>query len=302
MRLRHAVACVVGAVVALTACGPTTQTTPESTLTATTTITAQTASPLEGIESLKVDPAAPDSAFGGDVPAEQMTPQAAYSYLQQVVTSVDKMWTAYFRSIGNVQSQTRDHDFFYTIVADQAVTSNCSEKPVTASLPNAFYCATDSYTSPTDGKTYQGHVVLPLQAFMRMWNGDIFGQQSVRLGDFGAAVIVAHEIAHSAYDDLRVQFALPKIQNPDGSKHKNNELLADCGAGVWANTAYYQGWLQPGDPEEAVAALNAIGDAREGGRDPHGSPVERGEGFVLGYNSGSPVECVKAYWPDVEFK
>jgi predicted metalloprotease len=134
---------------------------------------------------------------------------------------------------------------------------------------------------------------------MQMWNGNIFKRQSQRTGDFGAAVIVAHEIAHSNWFDLAAQYNLPPINQPGQPRNKDNELIADCGAGVWANSAYYQGFLEAGDVEEGVAALEAIGDAGPGGNDPHGTPAERAEAFKLGYNTGKPGQCIAAYWPGV---
>jgi predicted metalloprotease len=242
----------------------------------------------------QVEAAAPDSALGSGVTGRAMTTDDAAKYLRTVAQSVDEMWSAYFASL----PQHSTPDFFYVIVeAGTPYSSQCVNEPVTSTYNNAFFCDKDQET--IDNVTYNGSVVLPLDTFMKMWNGDIFQRQSQRTGDFGAAAIVAHEIAHSNWWDLSAAYNLPLINQPDQPKDKNNELLADCGAGLWANTAYYKNYLEAGDVEEAVAALEAIGDAQPGGDDPHGSPAERGAAFMVGYNSGKPGQCIAQYWPGV---
>jgi predicted metalloprotease len=302
-----AVAAATGLLATLAACGPGDSTSGASTGPSTSTTagtagpvtTPPTTPPADGPTALgpqgdePVDEASGDSAFQSNVTG-QMTADQAYKYLSDVVTSADSMWSKYFLSL----SKAQEPDFYYEIVtADKPITSNCETEPVTSTYNNAFFCDRDSET--IDGVTYNGAVVLPLDTFMQMWNGNIFKRQSQRTGDFGAAVIVAHEIAHSNWSDLATQYDLPPINQPGQPRNKNNELIADCGAGVWANSAYYQGFLEAGDVEEGVAALEAIGDAGPGGSDPHGTPAERGEAFKLGYNTGKPGQCIAAYWPGV---
>ena len=66
------------------------------------------------------------------------------------------------------------------------------------------------------------------------------------------ACVLAHEFGHHIADELSVQLGVKAIPNGD----KNNELLADCFAGVHAHALSLgtDGRLDPGDIDEALAA------------------------------------------------
>jgi uncharacterized protein len=84
-------------------------------------------------------------------------------------------------------------------------------------------------------------------------------------GDFAQAYVIAHEIGHAVQDQTGV---LPEFNRQRGSMSQGEqnaysvrvELQADCYAGVWANYAKQQNYLEQGDVEEAITAANAIGD------------------------------------------
>jgi predicted metalloprotease len=89
---------------------------------------------------------------------------------------------------------------------------------------------------------------------------------------------------------------------------KNNELLADCFAGVWTTTVHDQGRLDNGDVAEALAALDLMGDqpTTDGSTPayPHGTPAERENAFPIGsYGTTTnpvpavPRNCLNTYWP-----
>jgi len=240
-----------------------------------------------------VPSAGADQAFGSGNTGT-LTQDEAYNYLKSVLVDTDKMWTAYFESIPG----GHEPDFYWDIITDgHPAQSNCyPDTQITADYNNAFFCSADSETD--NGVTYNGHIVLPLDTFMKMWNGDIFSRPSQEVGDFAAAVVTAHEVAHSEWYDLQTQFNLPPINQPGQPKDKRNDLIADCGAGVWANSAYYKGYLQGDDVQIGMDALGAIGDT-SASTDPHGTPQEREQAFMLGYNTGKPGACVSQYWPGV---
>ena len=91
-------------------------------------------------------------------------------------------------------------------------------------------------------------------------------------------------------------------ENPDQANALSVrlELQADCYAGVWANTVFEEGALEPGDLEEAFTRAEAIGDdrlqsSRGGAIDPdsftHGSSEQRRSWFERGYESGDASAC-----------
>jgi predicted metalloprotease len=102
-----------------------------------------------------------------------------------------------------------------------------------------------------------------------------------RFGDFGAAAGIAHEWAHHA------QF----VSGTTNRATREAELQADCWAGTWARDAARRDLLEPGDVDEAAAALYAVGDYEIDNPEHHGTPEERLEWFREGYRTGDPGEC-----------
>lgn len=126
-------------------------------------------------------------------------------------------------------------------------------------------------------------------------------------GDFAAAYVVAHEIAHHVQNELGVLRKAHELRLKQTSRAKANaitvriELQADCFSGVWARHAQARfGALEPGDLQEALNAAKQIGDdtlQRNAGRVPmphtftHGTSAQRQSWFAKGYDSGSVEIC-----------
>jgi uncharacterized protein len=104
-------------------------------------------------------------------------------------------------------------------------------------------------------------------------------------GDFAVAYVVAHEYAHNLQHELGI---FDNSVSPDARPF---ELQADCMAGAWAYSVYAKGDLQPGDLEEASNAALAVGDFDVGNAQHHGTPAERHEALLAGFNTGDPAEC-----------
>lgn len=294
------VACAIATLLTAAGCGSGTSGTPAAgggdafspttTTVATTTETVDeppSAGPLEDLD--ETVPRAPSGAFQDSQVDSGLTPEYVTNYLNAVVQDADRVWVDYFASIPGL---TEPFVSYYVVPAGQQYTSSCG-MTITTDHPNAYYCPTD-----VDGD-FTGAIWLPLETFMKMWNGDIFGRQAIQTGDFAAAAVIAHEFGHHIQDELETQLKLPPIKAADGSKIAERELIADCFSGVWAYSAYESGYLEGTDVEEAVAGLNAIGDAQPGGSDPHGTPAQRSDAFLVGYNYGAPANCINSYWPGV---
>lgn len=216
------------------------------------------------------------------------------AYLKQVIASNDDMWVKYFAAEGLTEPMVT----YVIVMPGQSYTMTCTDTngkrvTVTADWPNAAYCSDD--VNPNT--KHAGYIYLPFNTMAKIWQGQVLQPQrrSVLPGDFAAAYITAHEFAHHIAHELFEQIKKIKadLKAPTG---KFKELIADCFAGVWGNSAYYQGLLEGTDIDEAVAAAEAVGDLVDGGKDPHGTPKERATAFMLGYNSGSPADCAKNYW------
>ena len=125
-------------------------------------------------------------------------------------------------------------------------------------------------------------------------------------GDFAAAYVVAHEVAHHVQNELGVLGEANRIRQQVNQTESNAisvriELQADCFSGVWARYAAERlGTLERGDVAEAMNAARQIGDdtlQRSAGQRPmphtftHGSSEQRQRWFATGYDSGDLQAC-----------
>lgn len=152
--------------------------------------------------------------------------------------------------------------------------------------------ATGPFYCPTDRKAY-----LDTEFF------DTLARQLGAKGDFAAAYVIAHEVAHHVQNEIGILPEVNRMRQAAGESEANAltvmlELQADCLAGVWAQAV--GGLLEPGDIEEALNAANMIGDdhlQRRAGRVPqphtftHGTSEQRARWFSRGYESGDMSQC-----------
>ncbi|KJZ20181.1 KPN_02809 family neutral zinc metallopeptidase [Loktanella sp. S4079] len=125
-------------------------------------------------------------------------------------------------------------------------------------------------------------------------------------GDFAAAYVVAHEVAHHVQNELGILGQANQIRARSSERESNAisvriELQADCFSGIWARAAQEKfGSLERGDIAEAMNAAAQIGDdtlQRNAGQRvqphtfTHGSSEQRQRWFVRGYESGSLSDC-----------
>jgi predicted metalloprotease len=125
-------------------------------------------------------------------------------------------------------------------------------------------------------------------------------------GDFAAAYVVAHEVAHHVQNELGILGQANSIRAQSSEADSNAisvriELQADCYSGIWARSAQERfASLEQGDLEEAVNAARQIGDdtlAREAGRPvrphsfTHGTSEQRARWFQIGYREGDIRAC-----------
>lgn len=152
--------------------------------------------------------------------------------------------------------------------------------------------ATGPFYCPADSKAY-----LDTQFFATL------AQRLGARGDFAAAYVIAHEVAHHVQNQLGILGQVHQARQSASQAEANAltvrlELQADCLSGVWA--AHVEGLLEPGDIEEALNAARQIGDdtlQRNAGRIPqphtftHGTSDQRARWFARGYESGQIDAC-----------
>ncbi|HUF54984.1 MAG TPA: neutral zinc metallopeptidase [Thermohalobaculum sp.] len=238
---------------------------------------------------LGIDPAVLMGVIGGGGggygPAEtsQSGPNtiddATEEFVAVVLADTEEVWETVFAEMGE------DYDPPSLVLFSGAVRSACG---TASSAVGPFYC-------PGDDKAY-----LDTSFF------ETLASRHGAAGDFAAAYVIAHEVAHHVQNELGISSDVNAARSGASETEANRlsvrlELQADCLAGVWAVRADERfGVLEPGDIEEALTAAAAIGDdtlqrRAEGQVVPdsftHGTSAQRVRWFRRGYESGEPTAC-----------
>jgi hypothetical protein len=152
--------------------------------------------------------------------------------------------------------------------------------------------ATGPFYCPADRKAY-----LDTEFFDRL------ARQLGAKGDFAAAYVIAHEVAHHVQNELGILPEVNRRRQAAGQADANAltvrfERQGDCLSGVWARAV--DGLLEPGDLKEALNAARMIGDdhlQKRAGQVPrphtftHGTSAQRAKWFQRGYDSGDLARC-----------
>lgn len=201
----------------------------------------------------------------------------ATQFSAQVLATTEDVWTRIFADQLGRQYLPPKLVIFSGVTQSQCGGASGATGP--------FYC-------PADSKAY-----LDTEFFAML------DQRMGAGGDFAAAYVIAHEVAHHVQNQLGI---LPKVNaaRQQSSKVEANaltvrlELMADCLSGIWATNV--QGLMEKGDLEEALNAARKIGDdylQRQAGRVPqphtftHGTSEQRARWFARGFETGAVGQC-----------
>ncbi len=198
-------------------------------------------------------------------------------FMGYVLDDANALWADTFKRSGQPYTPTT------LVLFTDATRSACGPA---SSATGPFYC-------PADQKVY-----LDLDFFKELKTR--FGAA----GDFAQAYVLAHEVGHHVQQQTGIEAQVRQLEQQDPSQVNalsvKMELQADCLAGVWAQTVYQQGDLQPGDIDEGLRAAASVGDDRiQAGAGmavnpetwTHGSAEQRTTWFRTGYDSGDPAAC-----------
>ena len=195
-------------------------------------------------------------------------PQTIDRFLTSVLEDIDRYWTRTLATADLPEPRVR----FNWVEPGGMSLSGCGEP---ADDMSAFYC-------PADDTIHVGQ-----QFAADLYAGVLRGLpgEGRAEGDFAVAYVLAHEYAHNIQQELGI------FDNRVTRSAKPFELQADCLAGTWAYSVYAEGTFQPGDIEEATNAARAVGDFDVGNKQHHGTPSERRDALLAGFNSGDPAVC-----------
>lgn len=206
--------------------------------------------------------------------------QEAGQFVSVVLADTEEIWTSIFRDqLGRTYQPPK-------LVLFSGVTQSPCGNASGATGP--FYCPADEFA------------YLDTQFFTTMV------RQMGAKGDFAAAYVVAHEVAHHVQNKLGILGEVNQLRARSSTTIANRlsvkiELQADCLSGVWARAAAAKfGSLERGDVEEAINAARQIGDdtlQRNAGRVPaphtftHGTSEQRTRWFETGFETGDLQAC-----------
>lgn len=222
-------------------------------------------------------PQSTGQSSGGTITAAD---QQAGEFVSVVLADTEEIWADIFtRQVGKAYQPA-------TLVLFKGATQSPCGGASGATGP--FYC-------PGDEKVY-----LDTAFFTTM------SRQMGAKGDFAAAYVVAHELAHHVQDELGILGKANTLRRQLSTTDSNGisvrvELQADCYSGIWARHAKERfGSLERGDIAEAMNAAKQIGDdtlQRNAGRRPmphtftHGTSEQRQRWFKTGYQAGKIAAC-----------
>ena len=199
-------------------------------------------------------------------------PETIDVFMERILGSVDRYWTRTFAAAELPEPRVR----FSAVPPGARQLSSCG---TIADDSSAFYC-------PADDTIYMAQQFAAdlYRGVVRGLPGESAGYGRAA-GDFAVAYVLAHEYAHNLQQELGV------FDNDVAESARPFELQADCLAGSWAHSVYEEGLLEPGDLEEATNAALAVGDFDVGNARHHGTPEERRDALLAGYETGEPARC-----------
>ena len=223
------------------------------------------------------DTEAPEAPPPGEDPEAELV-----SFVSFVFDDAQSTWTDIF------EESERNYRPAEMVLFRDATDTACG---FASSDVGPFYC-------PADERVY-----LDLGFFEEL--RDRFGAE----GDFAQAYVIAHEVAHHVQLLLGINERAQRLsqENPSRSNELSiqQELQADCFAGVWGRSTRERGLLEAGDVQEGLEAAAAVGDDRiqreATGRVnqetwTHGSSQQRRTWFERGFRSGDSDDCNTFGW------
>jgi len=211
-------------------------------------------------------------------------------FVSVVLHDTETVWTQLF----DQQVQGGSYVPPRLVMFSESVNSGCG---MASSAMGPFYC-------PADRTVY-----LDPQFF------DELARRHRSPGDFAAAYVIAHEVAHHVQNLMGYSDLADRARRSGSERDANRmsvrlELQADFLAGIWAFHAdRHYDILEDGDVQEAIQAAFQIGDdtlQREARREirpehfTHGSSVQRTHWFRRGVESGKLKDCELLFQLDYE--
>lgn len=195
-----------------------------------------------------------------------------------MIEDLNRQWGAWFRQ----QDLTFAPPQARIVNPGRTAQTACGE--LSSDEPNAFFCFKDET------------IWLPLDSLVTLMRSGMFGPaDDPNATNFNIALIISHEYGH--YVQYQLQQDGIRVRTPiEVNGDVGVENFADCAAGYWTALADRDGRLETGDLDSGIRFIGALGETKPelNERDPHGTPGERRDAFVLGFQNGAEL-CMNRY-------
>ena len=211
-------------------------------------------------------------AFKKDLPADY----TMHDYLVYVLADVEAFWSPIMVKDGYAQPAVT---YSFPALGEPVQTECILETPIDPA--QAFYCGYDDQIVMTQ--------LMATQLLEGTYKTNVEPPSEFKAGDFSVAFVLAHEYAHN----LQTELGWLPVTGDEAPKatSRSIELNADCLTGVWANSVNARGLLDTTDIQEVKRTLADIGQDPSAPNPTHGTPKERTDAFLLGYDSGAAASC-----------
>ena len=225
----------------------------------------------------------PEAGQPGDAPNTDggVTPAAMEPFLDDVLADVERYWARTLAE-GGATAPAVKHQWLDPGERLETACRSAGGGMYVADDDAAAYCPADDtiyFSSRFAAEVWQG------LRDQRLPGASLGHGRAI--GDFGVAYVVAHEYAHN----VQWEKGFGIREGNEFLPTRQFELNADCLAGLWANSVYLEGRIAPGDVQEAIGTVLAVGSFDVKSVDHHGTPKERREAWQTGYGNGDPEDC-----------
>lgn len=236
---------------------------------------AEESKELNMIELPKARTAEPGEAISYGFTADKSS-GAMTSFLELALNDIHNFWAELMVQGGHDMPFV---DYILTYDGETEAT-DCTAAGSTGP-DDAFYCAEEDL------------IVFANELAMDLWESEAASNGDPETGAADANFAVVAALSHLYSHSLQGEWGwLPAEADQERlAAVKGTELNAECLTGVWAQSAYGSDMLEAGAVESTMERLSGVGQHDLAEDKDHGTPEERADAFMTGFESAMANSC-----------